>query len=145
LPCTTCNKIVCRNCFGTKYRSELWEQADSIRERWICPSCQGTCPCPRCKKKPTLKLSPEDFKGKIHTHHESSLLDKPHFEKLKPKVKGVVLAQLEELMDREKRADSNVKEMEKLLYIMKREKDDIYSERCKLESIVQDIDQQVAV
>jgi len=63
-------------------------------------------------------------------------------EKLKPKVQKVILAQLEELLNTERRCDSNIREMEKMLMIMKREKEDISVEREKLENMTRDIDQE---
>mmetsp|Transcript_18939 Transcript_18939/g.26475 ORF Transcript_18939/g.26475 Transcript_18939/m.26475 type:complete len:209 (+) Transcript_18939:82-708(+) len=59
LPCTQCNKIVCRPCFGTKWKGPTWEESIAARDKWLCPSCSGTCPCPRCKKKPKLGFSPQ--------------------------------------------------------------------------------------
>jgi hypothetical protein len=56
-------------------------------------------------------------------------------ERLKPKVHKVILAQLEELLSTEQRCDSNIREMEKMLAIMKREKQDISNERQKLEKM----------
>lgn len=54
LPCTQCNKIVCRNCFGTKFREGNWEKSLRYKNSWVCPSCQGICPCIRCRKKQKL-------------------------------------------------------------------------------------------
>jgi len=57
--------------------------------------------------------------------------DKIHLEKL-------VLGQLQEAHDREKRCEANIRQMERLLYVMRRERDDLSDERAKLELIVQD-------
>jgi len=40
------------------------------------------------------------------------------------------------MVEREKRCEGNIKEMERLLYIMKREKEDIADERSKLEDLI---------
>jgi len=58
-------------------------------------------------------------------------------EKLQPRVKKVVLTQLAELVDSEKRCDTNIKEMEKLLNIMIKEKQDISAEREKLQNMIE--------
>jgi len=147
LPCTNCNKIVCRNCFGTKFRAATWEESVKNRKNWLCPSCSGTCICPRCRKRssPTysLKISSngcEEFKrdsspdtlSELSTPRASPI----RIEKFKIRVEKVVFSQLQEMVDREKRCDGNIKEMERLLYIMKREKEDIADERSKLEDLI---------
>jgi len=50
----------------------------------------------------------------------------------------LAFGQLQELLDRERRCDSNIKEMERLLQIMRREKDDLLEERFRLEEFVED-------
>lgn len=59
-------------------------------------------------------------------------------EKISPKVEKVVLLQLQELAEREKRAEANIREMEKLLSFMQQEKDDIQNEKQKLEALVEE-------
>jgi len=159
LPCTQCNKIVCKNCFGTKFRGSTWDESSLNRDTWICPSCTGTCTCPRCKnKKPTDRVNQVNGKifsiptedMKLSRSHSPSPTSSPIMErtnnngveKLKPKVQKVILAQLEELLNTERRCDSNIREMEKMLMIMKREKEDISVEREKLENMTRDIDQE---
>jgi len=61
-------------------------------------------------------------------------------EKLKPKVKKVVVAHMSDLLDREKRCDSGIKEMDKLLFIMRREKEDLEKERQKLEALIREVE-----
>jgi len=157
LPCTQCNKIVCRNCFGTKFRGSTWEDSNAHRETWACPSCTGMCTCPRCKnKKPTdrsnqlngklLSIATEEMKFTRQYTSPSSppFIEKINpigIEKLKPKVQKVVLAQLEELLTTERRCENNIKEMEKMLLIMKREKEEISLEREKLESMTKELDE----
>jgi len=151
LPCTQCNKIVCKNCFGAKLKGVSWEEEDKLRAVWKCPSCTGTCICIRCKNKkaspilngtgsPKLNVSTEDMKfsnNKIHTNGDG----KPHqIEKLKPKVHKVVLAQLEEILESEKRCDSTLKEMERMLSVLRREKEEICAEREKLEGMTKDVE-----
>jgi len=202
MACSRCNKIVCKNCFGTKHKAETWEEAFSTKPNWLCPSCQGTCSCPRCRKKTPTKISlsnsglgigsgllTEDMKhthsskynnhlstnGKENgfKHDDKDLTEKsegengyqsrsssaqPHengispskrpssnsqgnvVEKLKPKVKKVVMAQLDDLIDREKRCDQNIREMEKLMSIMRREKDEIVQEKKKLDYMVKEVE-----
>jgi len=207
MACSRCNKIVCKNCFGTKHKAETWEEAFSSKPNWLCPSCQGTCNCPRCRKKTPTKISlsnsglgigsgllTEDMK---HTHSskynhlgtngkengfkneekdlpaknegENEILSNqskslptlapppPHengtsqnkrpsssqgnvVEKLKPRVKKVVVAQLDDLIDREKRCEANIREMEKLMSIMRREKDEIVQERKKLGYMIKEVE-----
>eukprot|EP01119_Soliformovum_irregulare_P016196 TRINITY_DN4657_c0_g1_i1.p1 TRINITY_DN4657_c0_g1~~TRINITY_DN4657_c0_g1_i1.p1 ORF type:complete len:174 (+),score=12.62 TRINITY_DN4657_c0_g1_i1:235-756(+) len=135
LPCTQCNKIVCRNCFGTKFRGPSWDESNANRELWICPSCAGTCACPRCKNKKatspskSLGVSSEDMKLSRSSSSECELLEKKSSKALK-----VMQSQLEELIDTERRCDTNIQAMEKMLEIMRREKDEIAAERAKLES-----------
>lgn len=196
LPCTACNKIVCKNCFGTKFKASTWEESYRVRLSWLCPSCSGTCVCPRCRKKPTVfggKISPmgsEEFKpshkeatrdrnrgssGRDRErdrdlrnsfdldmdysnsresspepagyHHSRVHIGSPtnstgntspirNSEKYKFKVEKLFFVQLQELVDREKRCEGNIKEMSRLLQIMRREKEIIVSERSKLEEIV---------
>jgi len=200
MPCTVCNKIVCKNCFGTKFKESTWEQAVSERSTWLCPSCSGNCPCNRCRKKPTSKLqlspgpiSTEDFKHSSNGHSQNNgfhfhILSSPpsptstssqinagcnfngngtssfgipasmdrdrysifvekekytlnlssnyHVDKSRPKIDKLHLNQLQEYIDREKRCDTNVKEMERLLTIMKKEKEEVTEERIKLEELI---------
>jgi len=141
LGCSQCNKIVCKNCFGTKFKAATWEESKR-HTSWLCPSCSGTCVCPRCRKRQgspsfsSIKISPvgsEEFKSSA----ESSPTRERHGgEKIKFKVEKVVYGQLQDMIDREKRCDVNIKEMERLLYIMRREKEDISDERSKLENML---------
>jgi len=203
MPCTVCNKIVCKNCFGTKFKESTWEQAVSERSTWLCPSCSGNCPCNRCRKKPTTKLqlqlspgpiSTEDFKHSSNGHSQingyqfhnlssppsptssqinascnfngngigivsigipasmdkdrysnfvekekytlnlcSNLYSNHHMDKSRPKIDKVHLHQLQEYVEREKRCETNVKEMERLLSIMKKEREEVTEARIKLE------------
>eukprot|EP01115_Flamella_aegyptia_P006343 TRINITY_DN26641_c0_g1_i1.p1 TRINITY_DN26641_c0_g1~~TRINITY_DN26641_c0_g1_i1.p1 ORF type:complete len:220 (+),score=40.40 TRINITY_DN26641_c0_g1_i1:338-997(+) len=184
IPCTQCNKIVCKNCFGTKWKGESWESANSRRNNWSCPACEGTCTCPRCKKAPKTglgKLS-EDLKPhKVRTERDmkekfqflvdelysgdsndgldimpspesegeenhaeeitkspvSKFKDEQSFlEAIRPKVKSVLYSQYEEVLDREKKCENTIREMEKLLYIMKNERSEILEERSRLENIL---------
>jgi len=218
MPCTVCNKIVCKNCFGTKFKESTWEQAASERSTWLCPSCSGNCPCNRCRKKPTTKLglqlslglSGEDFKHSnghhvFSFHHNLSSPPSPtssssskdncslysasssqyngialgngngtgsslngipasmerdryavfvekekysfnlgspsnhHSERSSrsPKVDKLHLSQLQDYLEREKRCEANVKEMERLLNIMKKEREEVIEERIKLEELIQ--------
>eukprot|EP01117_Protostelium_nocturnum_P007805 TRINITY_DN2793_c0_g1_i1.p1 TRINITY_DN2793_c0_g1~~TRINITY_DN2793_c0_g1_i1.p1 ORF type:complete len:228 (+),score=58.18 TRINITY_DN2793_c0_g1_i1:125-808(+) len=193
IPCTQCNKIVCRPCFGTKLKHQTWESANENRMAYICPSCIGCCPCQRCRKKPKLgtsSLSDEDYfkpnsarrhsltssprlssgssssdeeddveeddslmlsisppsKPVNHFPHPSrpipsseknqmdwkNVMESINFSKLKPEYQKYYGDQLEILSEKEKRCDMNVKEMQKLLAFMKREKEEIAREKCKL-------------
>lgn len=51
------------------------------------------------------------------------------------RIQKVILSQLDELLSTEERCDNNIREMEKMLAIMKREKEDISTEREKLEKM----------
>jgi len=135
LPCTACNKIVCKNCFGTKFKGPSWEESNEDRAAWLCPSCCGTCSCPRCRKKPRLGATPDDFKP----NSDDEPVIRIHIEKLKPKVEKLVLAQLQDMIEREKRCESVIKEMERLLMIMRREKEDICEERQQLEALTNEV------
>lgn len=152
LPCTTCNKIVCKNCFGTKFKGSTWEESSKNRLKWLCPSCAGTCTCPRCRKRPvftSLKTSNGSEEFKRESSPESSIATPSHspargtereekvkVDKLKIKVEKLVFAQLQDLIDQEKRCDTNIKEMSRLMLLMKREKEDIIEERLKLEAMI---------
>jgi len=189
MPCCQCNKIVCKNCFGTKYRGESWESASSQRPNWNCPSCSGLCSCPRCKKvKP--KLSYEDFKPNkrqmersyddklssllladpesyspdlkeedLMDSEDDSILEEDDkdmnsdmstspppskvsvvYQPTKLAKKGSQSYQLDELKEREKRADTNIKEMERLMSIMQKEKDMVTAERKQLEMLLEESD-----
>lgn len=77
MPCTDCNRIVCRNCFGTRYKAQTWVEAQSKRDTWICPSCQGHCPCSRCKK----KTRPYNSQGlKRFKKYQAQQLAEDHFD-----------------------------------------------------------------
>jgi len=49
--CSTCNKVVCKNCFGTRWKGGSWKEAKTMANFWMCPACNGLCPCPRCVAK----------------------------------------------------------------------------------------------
>jgi len=51
LACSSCNKIVCKSCFGTRWKEGDWKQSKKQLPYWICPACVGVCPCPRCQAK----------------------------------------------------------------------------------------------
>lgn len=61
------------------------------------------------------------------------------------KIHQVVLEQLNELIEREKRCDNNIKEMEKLLAIMKKEKEKMFSERQKMEKLLEKPDKNIVI
>jgi len=54
-----------------------------------------------------------------------------------PKVDKLHLSQLQDYLEREKRCEANVKEMERLLNIMKKEREEVIEERIKLEELIQ--------
>lgn len=64
-------------------------------------------------------------------------IDFSFVEKLQPKLKTGVIVQLQELSEREKRCEQNIKEMEKLLFIMQKEREEIAEERFKLADLIQ--------
>jgi hypothetical protein len=65
-------------------------------------------------------------------------IDFAFVEKLQPKLKTGVIVQLQELSEREKRCEHNIKEMEKLLIIMQKEREEIADERLKLAELIQE-------
>jgi len=44
-----CNKVVCKNCFGTKI-PKLWKDAKEKNGSYLCPACDHSCPCQRCNQ-----------------------------------------------------------------------------------------------
>jgi len=88
-----------------------------------------------------LRISPsgsEEFKSSPDSSPRRETgrhIDSPYPCKIKVE-KAVYTQLLQDTIDREKRCDLNIKEMERLLSIMKREKEDIADERSKLEGIM---------
>lgn len=90
IPCSACTKIVCKNCFGTKWKGCTWKEAKQM-VRWLCPVCLKNCACSRCEGKstkvkatfryvlesPTDSISKDSFGSTIHTSRfqEESLQD----------------------------------------------------------------------
>jgi hypothetical protein len=56
--------------------------------------------------------------------------------KLKPHVHKVFQGQLEDLAEREKRCNTSISEMERLLCFMKREKEDLLLEKSRVEALL---------
>eukprot|EP01111_Echinosteliopsis_oligospora_P010560 TRINITY_DN3318_c0_g1_i1.p1 TRINITY_DN3318_c0_g1~~TRINITY_DN3318_c0_g1_i1.p1 ORF type:complete len:154 (+),score=12.84 TRINITY_DN3318_c0_g1_i1:79-540(+) len=50
LECCQCNAVVCRQCFDSRLPNTSWDEASKKPEEWVCPVCDGTCPCDRCVK-----------------------------------------------------------------------------------------------
>jgi len=59
--------------------------------------------------------------------------------KFRPKMHKAAMTEMEELNEREKRCNTNVKEMERLLEIMKKEKEEIIRKRTKLEATIAEL------
>eukprot|EP01114_Cavostelium_apophysatum_P005173 TRINITY_DN1589_c0_g1_i2.p1 TRINITY_DN1589_c0_g1~~TRINITY_DN1589_c0_g1_i2.p1 ORF type:complete len:231 (-),score=30.87 TRINITY_DN1589_c0_g1_i2:103-795(-) len=152
LPCTRCNKIVCRNCFGTKYKASTWDESSRRRSSWLCPSCTGTCTCSRCRKipkSPPLKFSSgsEEFKREIERDFRRSPSPSPIPSPTipgSPRGSSYVTShemtpthfsteQIREIYQREQRCDRSIREMERLLQIVKKEKRELAEERARLE------------
>jgi len=168
IACTACNRIVCRNCFGTKLKNITWEEAQAEKETYQCPACQRNCPCPRCKKKPKLAplRSAESSSGRKRrsSHTEESekndeLLSPESSDSqetdggqvgLSPQIvtkhSDTVLAslpkeiaqELEVLLHREEKCDQMIKEMERFLYLIFEEKEEIARKRRKLEVLLKE-------
>jgi len=60
-------------------------------------------------------------------------------EKVKLKLEKLVFVQIQDLIEREKRCDSNIREMERLLHIMRREREDIIDDRERLEVMLSEV------
>jgi len=119
IPCTTCNKIICKPCFGTRWKGETWEEVDRCRKNYSCPPCKGTCTCPRCKKRPRSYMDQNQLDSEDLIRNR---LSNP--------------STIDELRVRERRCDMWIKEMEKMIIIMKREKEELVMERQRLETLL---------
>jgi hypothetical protein len=75
-------------------------------------------------------LFPKQLLKKISSEHRSPT------RKLKPGIKKFMSSQLEELLERERRIDYNITEMERMLHLMRSEKDEILIEKNRVESLL---------
>lgn len=86
---------------------------------------RGICPCIRCKRKPK-NGNEEQKKLKRNDEREES-------SPKRAKLDNAFLSYIEDLNSRERRCDQNIREMEKLMGILKKEKEDILLEKDKIE------------
>lgn len=75
MPCTQCPLIICRKCFGNKLEA-TWEEVTPRRETWICPTCEGICPCVRCRKKMKTLQAGDEYKSSKIAKKTSSTAEK---------------------------------------------------------------------
>jgi hypothetical protein len=121
----------------------------TFRETWICPACDGSCTCPRCKKKSKFEtekseLSSDEPDSSDMTKeinfisHFTSLPTEPNKFALGETTQKLIAEQLHGLMNWEKRVEENIDQMQKMLEIMKKEKEEVKQEKLKLMSFLKE-------